>query len=50
MHKFYTDWLVEQSVFMEWHDGPLSGFCSLKNPGMEFYFDVIAVRENDIDD
>jgi len=43
----YTDWVVQQSIFLEWHDGPLSGFCSLKNSMFEFYFDMISNRESE---
>lgn len=46
-----SDWITAQAVIIDWHDGPLSGFCCLNQPKVEFYFTAIAEIpcQNDVD-
>jgi hypothetical protein len=39
-------WVLDRILCDDWYDGPLSGFCSLIFPPIEFYFERIGERHN----
>jgi len=39
-------WIVEQVVVLDWHDGPRHGFCALAQPHVEFIFDLVDELHN----
>ena len=39
-------WELNQVVCTDWYDGPRNGFCALRIPPAEFYFDLIAERRD----
>lgn len=37
-------WITDQVVGLDWYDGPRCGFCRLKYPEVDFYFELVAER------
>lgn len=37
-------WVADQSVVLDWYDGPRAGLCRLRTPRIEFVFDLLAER------
>ncbi len=35
-------WIVEQSIILDWHDGPREGICRLSRPNMAVYLRLVA--------
>jgi hypothetical protein len=47
-----SEWVVEQVIVQDWHDGPRSGICRLRVPAVELVFELLDERqvEDDLDD
>jgi hypothetical protein len=46
------NWTVQEGIILDWHDGPVEGFCRLSNPPCVFRFELFAERfqSEDVDD
>lgn len=46
------EWITKQVIVFDWFDGPREGVCSLDQPEVSFYFELIDERalSDDLDD
>ncbi|MEZ6195880.1 MAG: hypothetical protein R3F20_09135 [Planctomycetota bacterium] len=41
--------MTRRAIIFDWYDGPRAGVCALETPEREFWFELVAERENQDD-